>query len=78
MAKLQFINAVEYQEKPQYAIETDNFQPGPLGVVFRASGLINQDGSFDVTLVPWANVVSVTHPIHPEDDPSENDATPDV
>ena len=67
MAHLQFINAVNYMGKDQYQIETDDIQPGPLGVIFRSSGLVNADGSFDVTLVPWDNVVAYTHALHPED-----------
>lgn len=67
MAKLQFIHPVEYAGKAQYTIETDDVQPGPLGVMFRSSALVNVDGSFDVTLVPWDNIVSYTRAMSPSD-----------
>lgn len=66
--KVRFRDAVYYNGRPEYEVESHGLEPGPAGIAFRSSGLINDDGSFDVTLVPWDNVVSFTHSIMPETD----------
>lgn len=73
--RIQLINPVEYAGKDSYKLDVADAQPGPLGVIFRSSALVNADGSFDVTLVPWQNIVSLSYAMDSTalDDESESE-----
>ena len=72
MAKVWFREPVEYMGRKEYMIDHPLIMTGPAGIEFRPSLLVNEDGSFDLTLVPWDNIVSYTSAIMPdeEDDPN--------
>ena len=76
MTRLVVKNAIEYyaaSKSPTFAINIPDAMMMQAGVVFRSNNTVNEDGSFDVTIVPWENVVSFTHamlpPVEEEQEP---------
>lgn len=71
MTRLVVKNAIEYyaaSKSPTFTINIPDAMMMQAGVVFRSNDTINEDGSFDVTIVPWENVVSFTHAMLPPDE----------
>lgn len=61
MAVVQVIHPVEQHGKAQYRVEAD-FMPMPdgSGLVFKATNLLDSNGLYKATLIPWTNVASMT------------------
>ncbi len=72
--KVRFREAVEYNGRAEYTIEAFGLEPGPAGIAFRSSELVDEDGSFSVTLVPWDNIISFTHALFPEPEEADEPA----
>lgn len=66
MARLQVIHAVEQNGKSSYILEAD-FMPMPdgSGLVFKATNLLDANGLYKATLVPWSNIASMTTDVPP-------------
>lgn len=80
MPLVRFINPVDHYTKtgPQYLLDVEVALTAPEGILLQGAPEQNEDGSYEVMVVPWNNIVYYTETRYPPQPVEEGDTHPYV